>query len=183
MTDTVTPETVTAPRRRMPKRTAVAVAAGAAAIALGVGGFLTTTAAFTDSESVTGNIVKTATLTIGKSASQTIALEKLIPGQEVVQNDVLTFTNAGNVDFGYTITLKNVTGPAALQAWVPVKISAGGKTESGTLASPPKITGLSLAPGAAAVDVDVTIGLDANADNTVKDTAAGFDLVVDATQK
>ncbi|MFI8631292.1 hypothetical protein ACIGEP_01680 [Microbacterium sp. NPDC077663] len=178
------PDAPAAPARRKPTRALVAVSAGATAIALGVGGFLATTAAFTDQKTVTGNTVSTAELTIGDTASVPVPVNatNLIPGGFLPVEDVLVFTNAGTVDFQYTISLSNITGDTALQGWTDIAITADGKTATGTLADPPHLKVSSLTPTDPAVEVDVTVGLSTDADNTVKDKTATFDLVVNATQ-
>jgi len=152
-------------------------------VAVGAGGFLATTAAFTDSERIAGNTVGTARLTIGKTASAPVAVSDLVPGKNVTTDDVVVFDNAGTVDFGYTVTLDDVTGSSALRSWAPVSLTVGEQTVVGTLADPPVLEVESLAPGAPAVGVDVTVGLSPQADNTVKGQTAGFALVVTATQE
>lgn len=184
MTDTLTTTSSPAPARRRPPRTALALTAGAAAIALGVGGFLATTAAFTDTETVTGNSVKTATLDIGNPVSAPVTVTDLLPEQTAPTQQVLSFANTGTVAFDYTVSLANVQADTPkLLEWVPVTLTIdGGTPQTGTLASPPTIPAQELAVGATQ-KVSVTVGLSGDADNDVQKKGATFDVVVNATQK
>ena len=175
-------------RRRLPTRPALAVTAGLAAIALGVSGIVLTTAAFTDSETVTGNTVGTAKLSIGDVIGAQLSATDLLPGYQDTFSDAVTFSNDGTVDFGYTVTLTGIAGSSAdpavntaLLGWVPITIASGGRQATGTLGQPPVLSGIVLPVGQTA-DVDVTIGLSTAADNTVQDLTASFDLVVRADQ-
>lgn len=158
---------------------------GTAALLLIGGGYAITGAVFTDSETVPGNSVGTASLTIGETVAAPVAVADLSPGDTVETEDVLVFENTGTVPFTYTVALEDVVtsdgSPAALAGWLPVTISAGGQTASGTLDDLPEITVASLAPEATA-GVDVTVGLDIAADNSAQSRTATFDLVITAEQ-
>lgn len=189
MTEQITlTETQTPARHGFGKRAGVAAIAGTAAVVLGVGGFLATTAAFTDQETVTGNTVGTASLLIGDPIKKPVNVTDLLPGQTVDVDDAYVFSNDGTVDFKYTVTITDIAGnstdPAvntALLGWMPITITSGGQSVTGTLAAPPTLPAVTLAQDLAA-DVDVTVGLDTNADNTVQGLAATFTLVVTANQ-
>lgn len=177
-----TKPTTTSPRNRT--LNIVGICAAGALLVAG-GGYAITGAAFTDQEVITGNSVGAATLTIGDTVSAPVNVTDLLPGQNTTEEDVIAFTNTGSVPFDYTVTLTNIaasTGaPTELLGWIPVTISNGTTSETGTLAAPPTLTGGTAAVDAAAA-IDVTVGLATAATNAAQGDAATFDVVVTATQ-
>ena len=154
---------------RSDRRRRIALAAGAAALTVVVvaGGYLATSAWFQDTETVTGNAVSTGTLSIGERTGLPLQVEGLLPGQSVDRS--FTFTNDGSADFTYSVT---------------VDLSSDGDRAGGTLAAPPKLTGVGdVAPGESA-EVDVKVGLSGpNATDDAQDFAATFDVEIVADQK
>ncbi len=177
-----TPPAPEAPASRRKKIAAVSAAGALVALA---GGYALTSAVFSDSETVPDNSVGTASLEIGDAVSTPLDVEHLLPGQTANAATVLGFDNGGSVPFSYTVTLENIVpssgSPSELLGWIPISISSGGVTESGTLAAPPTVSVPSLAADADAT-VSVTVGLDGNADDTAKDRETTFDIVVSANQ-
>ena len=166
------------------KKKIAAVSAAGALVVL-AGGYALTSAVSSDSETVTGNSVGTASLEIGDAVATPLDVDDLLPGQTADPATVLTFENGGSVPFTYTVTVDGIrtsTGsPSELLGWIPISISSGGVTESGTLAAPPTVSVPSLAADADAT-VSVTVGLDGDADDTAKDRETIFDIVVSANQ-
>ncbi|MBM9463907.1 hypothetical protein JL108_10660 [Aeromicrobium sp. YIM 150415] len=179
---------------RSSRRRRVALATGAAGLTAVVvaGGYLATSAWFQDTETVTGNAVSTGTLSIGERTGLPLQVEGLLPGQSVDRS--FTFTNDGSADFTYSISLKNVVGssgrtltPAQIDTvkqWITVDLSSAGDHAAGTLAAPPKLTGIGdVAPGKSA-EVDVKVGLSGpNATDDAQGFAATFDVEIVADQK
>lgn len=156
----------------------------AGSLILGGGVYAVTSAAFTDQETITGNTVGAATLQIGDTVTTPLNVTDLLPGQNTVTEDVVTFTNTGTVPYDYTVTIVNIAaadGPVELLGWIPVTISNGTTTATGTLAAPPMIDGGTSTVGATGA-IDVTVGLATAADNTAQGKTASFDLVVTAAQ-
>lgn len=171
---------------RSSHRLRIAGVCAAAALLLAGGGYALTGAAFTDQQSISGNTVGTASLKIGAPVTTPVKAQNLLPGGSATTPDVLTFTNGGTVPFTYEVTLANVTaGTGAssnLLKWIPVTISDGTTKETGTLAAPPTLKSKSAFGTSATGAISVTVGLDANADNSAQNNTAGFDLVVTASQ-
>ncbi|MFT4285755.1 MAG: hypothetical protein QM598_13060 [Protaetiibacter sp.] len=164
-----------------------ALTAAVVAIALGAGGYLATAAAFTDSQTVEGSTVRTATLRIGSPLKTKMNTAGLLPGATQNQT-VMSFVNDGTVDFAYSVALTNIATDASTQSiadklrgWVTVTLTSNGEHATGTLDAPPVLQAGTLATGGDA-RVDVTIGLSTDADNDVQDKAVLFDVVVSARQ-
>lgn len=165
-----------------PKRLAL----GGATIALLVGGgFALSGASFTDEQTVGGNTVGTASLTIGETASSPVDVGDLLPGQTAPAAEVIAFENTGTVPFSYTVTLEDVdtdnADPSEFLDWIEVTVTSGGESVSGTLDDLPAIDDVVLANGADAT-VEVTVGLSADATNAAQDSSANFDVTVTASQ-
>ena len=74
-----------------------------AVVGLGAGAFVSSTAFFTDTETVATNSFTTATLDLAASpASAVVSSSNLQPGDEI--NGTLTLTNSGSVTFRYAMT-------------------------------------------------------------------------------
>ena len=107
--------TASAARRLRPRT--LAVIAGGAAVAIGAGGFLSTTALFTSQDRVKSNTFTTATLTVKKKVTEAFDVKDVLPGTGSVKT--ITFENAGTVDFDYNLSI------AALTSTIPGAIAAG----------------------------------------------------------
>lgn len=179
-----TPSTTETPTTSSRRKKIAAYGAAGALVVL-AGGYALTSAVFNDTETVTGNSVGTASLEIGEAVATALEVEDLLPGATAPAETVLAFSNGGSVPFSYTVTVSNVNAslgsPDGLLGWIPVTVTAGGASQSGTLAAPPSVTVDSLAVDADA-EVQVTVGLDDDADNAAKDRETTFDVVVTANQ-
>lgn len=184
-TDTTTTAAAAAATRSR-KPIIIAMSAAAAALLIAGGGYAITGAAFTHTETVTGNSVGTATLKIGDTVSAPVSVSDLLPGQNVRTPNVITFSNAGTVPFRYTVEIANVVAsagsPSELLGWVPVTLTSGNETASGTLAALPTLSLGSTAVGGTGA-VDVAVGLSTDATNSAQTRTVTFDIVVTAEQR
>lgn len=97
-----------------------------AVVGLGVGAFVSSTAFFTDTETVATNSFTTATLDLAASpASALVSSSNLQPGDEI--NGTLTLTNSGSVmlRFAMTTTATDADGKA-LKNLLTLKIKTSG---------------------------------------------------------
>ena len=186
---TSTPAPRTPDHRR---RIALAIGATGITAAVVAGGYLATSAWFQDTETVHDNTVSTGTLSIGESTGQPLIVEGLLPGQSVDRS--FTFTNDGSADFTYSISLKNIEGQSGrtltptqidtVKRWITVDLSSAGTQASGTLAAPPKLTGIGDVASGEKAEVDVKVGLSGpNATDDAQGFSATFDVEIVADQK
>ncbi|PRY67845.1 putative ribosomally synthesized peptide with SipW-like signal peptide [Glaciihabitans tibetensis] len=187
--DTTTESVITTSPTRGRRRAVVGASAAAAVVAIGAGGFAVTSAYFTDQETITGNTVGTATLTIGTVTGIPITVADLLPDQ-TSGPETFTFTNSGSVDFDYSITLDNVvvsptqtpTDLATITSWLEVTLASGTSTDSGSLASVPELVGAgTVAPGASGT-ATIEVGLSDTATNLAQGLDITFDVIIDAAQ-
>lgn len=163
--------------------------AAAAVVALGavaVGGTSLTGALFTDSASVGGQSVSTATveITAGLNAgSSAINVSDLLPGDS--KSTTITVTNTGSADAFWSVALPKSTGDAALESAVNVTVNVGSVTETHSLTAwQGKKLALATALEANAVqDVVITVSLPASAANALQGLDAGFSIDVASVQE
>ncbi len=186
---TSSPAPQTPDRRR---RVALAVGATGVTAAVVAGGYLATSAWFQDTETVQDNTVSTGTLSIGERTGLPLTVEGLLPGQSVDRS--FTFTNGGSADFTYSISLKNIQGESGqtltptqidtVKRWITIDLSSAGTQASGTLAAPPKLTGIGDVASGEKAEVDVKVGLSGpDATDDAQGFTATFDVEIVADQK
>lgn len=173
------------PTRRLGTKT-LALIAGSAVIAIGAGGFLSTTALFTDEVTIGPNSVAAATLTL-ESQTVPMGVTDALPGVAGTPKSV-AFTNTGSVPFTYSLSVENVSSDAAevneatILGWFDVTISSGTSLETGTLASLPAMLDAGEVAAGASGTATVTVTLNSAATNIAQGVDAEFDIVIDAKQ-
>ncbi|TFD06529.1 hypothetical protein [Cryobacterium sp. TMT1-66-1] len=164
----------------------LAFLAGSAVVAIGAGGFLSTTALFTDEVTIGPNSVAAATLTV-ETETVAMAVTDLLPGVAGTQK-VIEFDNTGSVPARYSVSVEAVTSTAAVDdkvailGWFDVTITSGTVTETGTLAALPDLLNAGVFSAGTSGEATITVTLNSNATDLAQGATAGFNIVIDAKQ-
>ncbi|MFC5931629.1 hypothetical protein D6T64_05325 [Cryobacterium melibiosiphilum] len=126
--------TVSVARRLRPRT--LAVIAGGAAVAIGAGGFLSTTALFTSQDRVESNTFTTATLTVDESNNRAFDVKDMLPGA-TGSTKTLSFENAGTVAFDYDLGITDLTATVPAAAGVAARAAQGYATANNVAITDP----------------------------------------------
>lgn len=171
-----------------PAGKAVALAASGALLVVGAGGFLATSAYFSDTETITGNQITTATLNLDGTTITPVSVGNLAPNEGRAQT--LTFANTSTVPLHYRVAVTNVTSSSwELANMTHVNLwsyssdpgMVNGISTGGPLAAVPESGEAVLFPGEQ-LTLDVSLFMDPATGNEAQAATAAFDVVVTANQ-